>query len=291
MKRYERILVCIDRPERDVRMLEYAAGRSRLAETKDVYFLHVVDDAAAQPDETGIAPPRITPETLETLSREHFQGHGGETLHCEVVQGSPLIETLRFARDKDIDLILLGRHYGRLDDPNDEALLARRITRKATCSVLVLPTDYQAPADAIVVPVRDSECSAGALEVACGIAAATGASITALNVYHVNPGYLRVGTTLEEHQALLETAAHKECARLLERADTHDVNVACSCMPDLKGDPVPIILEAVETELKQFEDRIAERFLVLEREVLFLKVFAYCALALAVISMGFAFSR
>ena len=53
----------------------------------------------------------------------------------------------------------------------------------------------------------------------------------------------------------------------------------------------PDKLEAVETELKQFEDRIAERFLVLEREVLFLKVFAYCALALAVISMGFVFSR
>jgi len=53
----------------------------------------------------------------------------------------------------------------------------------------------------------------------------------------------------------------------------------------------PQKLEDVEKELKNFEDRIGERFLALEREVLFLKAFAYCALALAVIAMGFAFAR
>ncbi len=53
----------------------------------------------------------------------------------------------------------------------------------------------------------------------------------------------------------------------------------------------PEKLEAVEKELKQFEARIGERFLALEREVLFLKAFAYGALALALTAMGFAFSR
>ena len=53
----------------------------------------------------------------------------------------------------------------------------------------------------------------------------------------------------------------------------------------------PDKLDAVEVELKQFEERIAERFIALEREVLFLKAFAYGALALAVVALGFGLSR
>jgi nucleotide-binding universal stress UspA family protein len=138
---------------------------------------------------------------------------------------------------------MLGRHYGRRVDTDDEAVLARRITRKATCSVLVLPEEYRFQADAIVVPIRDSECSSNALEVACGIAATTGAAVTALNVFHVTRGYSRVGATLEEHQALLEAAAMRECARLIKRTDTHGVDVQCRCTPDHRGKPVPVILE------------------------------------------------
>ena len=37
--------------------------------------------------------------------------------------------------------------------------------------MLVLPEEYALQAEAIVVPVRDSECSANALETACGGAA------------------------------------------------------------------------------------------------------------------------
>ena len=111
----------------------------------------------------------MTREALQALVAEHFNGHGQEQLLCEVIRGSPLIEILRYAHEKDVDLIMLGRHYGRRVETDDEALLARRIARKATCSVLVLPEEYALQAEAIVVPVRDSECSANALETACGV--------------------------------------------------------------------------------------------------------------------------
>ncbi len=248
MKRFKRIVVCIDRPEYDYRMVVYAGGRSRLAMAEEVHFLHVTTDAgpdSTEPPEEASEGARITRETLEALIAEHFKGHGAEKLVCEVLRGAPLMEVLRFAHEKDVDLIILGRHYGRAGDADDEALLARRITRKATCSVLVMPEDSPVEAEAIVVPVRDSQCSANALEVACGVAATTGATVTALNVYHVGGGYARVGTSLEEHQALLEAGAKRECGRLLEKVDTHSVKVECRCMPDLHGKPVPIILEVV----------------------------------------------
>lgn len=246
MERYERILVCIDRSAYDVPMLRYAGGRSRAAVSKEVHFLHVLDDTeriSYDTPEGSPAPRDLTSEALQALVAEHFDGHGQEHLLCEVIRGSPLIEILRYAHEKDVDLIMMGRHCGRRVEMDDEALLARRITRKATCSVLVLPEEYQLQADAIVVPIRDSECSAKALEVACGIAATTGATVTALNVFQVTGGYSRVGATLEKHQELLEAAATRECARLIKRTDTHGVNVECKCTPDLHGKPVPVILE------------------------------------------------
>ena len=248
MKRYKRILVCVDRPERDVRLLEYAGGRSRVAESEKVYFLHVAEDRPPTADEPATepaAPEAISRETLERLVADHFSGHGQEELHCEVVRGSPLLETLRFAHDSDVDLILMDRRFGRKGDLEDEAVLPRRIARKATCSVLVLPEEYQLQADEIIVPVRDSECSVNALELACDIASATGAAVTALNIFHVTAGYSRVGSSLEEHQALIAAAAEREVARLLKRVDTHGVQVACKCAPDVRGNPVPAILDVL----------------------------------------------
>ena len=250
MKRFKHMLVCVDHSEYDEPMFVYAGGRSRVAESAEVHFLHVVDDAGRVEDEAS-ASPELTREQLQAQVTEHFKGHGQERLVYEVLHGSPLVETLRYAHERDIDLIMLGRHHGRAREPGDTALLARRLTRKATCSVLVLPEEYRYQADRLVVPVRDSECSAGALEVACGVAAYTGAAVMALNIFRVGPGYTRTGVTLDEHKALLEEAAKRECASLLEKTDTHERTVECNCVPDLRGDPVPIILEMLGDDLGQ----------------------------------------
>ena len=249
MKRYERILVCIDQPERDSHMLAYVEAIVRLAESKEIHLLHVSEDKTSDSDEPSQQPSgagEITEEEMHALATEHFKPPGTHECLCKVVKGTPLLEVLRFAADKDIDLIVIGRHYGEAAEAEGEAILARRITRKATCSVLVLPEEHHhVKADMILVPVRDSECSANALDVACDIAAATNAAVTAFNVYQVHTGYSRVGTTLEEHQALLETAAQRECDKLRSRVDTRGVEVLCKSAPDLHGKPVPIILEAV----------------------------------------------
>jgi nucleotide-binding universal stress UspA family protein len=251
MKRYERILVCIDRVERDARMLAYVRAIGRLAESREICLLHVSEAKASGAADTSAnvsAPAEITVETLGALVGEHFEAHQKEVCRCEVVHGAPLLEVLRFAHDKEVDLIVVGREFGSPEDTHDDALLARRITRKSTCSVLVLPEEHRVKADTILVPVRDSECSANALEIACEIGAATEAAVIAFNVYRVHTGYSRVGTTLEEHQALLEAAAQRECGELLKRLESREVEVECKFAPDLYGKPVSIILEAVASE-------------------------------------------
>ena len=82
--------------------------------------------------------------------------------------------------------------------------------------------------------------------IACGIATvANAAAVIAFNVYRVHGGYLRAGMTREEQFEALDEAAQRECHRLLERVDSRSVPVQCKCAPDLRGAPVPVVLEAV----------------------------------------------
>ncbi len=306
MKPYQRILICIDQPERDLRMLAYAreitskpagpqqlaSGPASAAESKEIHILHVAHEEAHTADEALHAPTsdqaslagavKITPESLRASAQlafppvsrpatsnqqagpppaswparareaaEQLQEQSPELI-CAVVDGAPLLEILRYAYEKEVDLIVIGRHYGEAasgDRPAapivDEAIIARRVTRKATCSVLVLPEDHQVKAQTIVVPARDSECSANALDTACGIASATGGQVILLNVFQVSGGYTRVGMTLQQHQSALQAAASRECASLLKRVDTSNVTVESKLAPDLQGKPVPIIHEAI----------------------------------------------
>ncbi len=248
MKRYQRILVCIGQPERDLRMLSYAWTVARLAESREIHLLHVSEDKTRESEDlprVSSMSDEVTGETLRALASEYVKEPAAQKCLCEVVHGSPLLEILRFAYEKDIDLIIVGRHYGEVADTDDDALQARRITRKATCSVLVLPEEHQIKADTILVPVRDSECSANALDVACGIVAATNATVIALNVYQVHAGYSRSGVTLQQHQVLLDEAAQRECGSLLKRVETRSLAVQCKCTPDLHGKPVQAFLESI----------------------------------------------
>ena len=251
MTRFQRILVCVDHAGRDRRMLAYAGQSTCLADAKEFHFLHVADHVSGADPEThpgATSATEITAESLRALVAECFRGHGDRIVQCQVVRGSRLLEPLRIAHDQDVDLIVMSRHFGRKSETDREAGLARRITRKATCSVLVLPEDYQDKADEILVPVRDSDCSANALQTACEIASVTGARVTALNVFPVHAGYSRVGSSLEQHVSRLETAARRECDRLGDRIDTGNAKLTCRCAADLHGQPVPVILEAIPME-------------------------------------------
>jgi len=251
MERLKKILVCIDRPDRDYRMLSYLGALCRVTETKEIHLLHVVSEGTSAAVD-GImeteAAAGFTPDTLRALAAEHFKGRGDEEVICQVLTGSPLVEILRYALDQSIDLIVVGRQASGALRTELEALLAGRITAKATCSVLVVPVDAPGKADKIIVPVRDSACSANALDVACAVASVTGGTVCCLNVFYVGSGYSSVGSTLEEHMAQCRKAAKRECRNLLARVDTRGVKVVTRCAPDLHVRPVPVILEEVENE-------------------------------------------
>jgi nucleotide-binding universal stress UspA family protein len=250
MQRYQRILVCVEDLELGGQMLEYLGPICKTAETSQIHLLNVTQGepvpASAEKEATR-KPPLISEQGLKDLGHERLKGHGGEEIIAKTIQGSALAEILRYAMNQDIDLIVLGRPAKKRAKLH-KRVLAPRITSRATCSVLVLPHDATFGMKKILVPVRDSEYSANAVDTACAFAAPSGATVCCINVFHVTSGYHRVGTTLEEHTALLEKWAERDCETLLKRIDPCHANITTKCVPDLYAKPIPIILEEIKKE-------------------------------------------
>jgi nucleotide-binding universal stress UspA family protein len=112
----------------------------------ELYLLHVVQDLAMfLPDAVTAGPPLVPPVdqltqavrgSLDRVIQENALKH--VPIHPEVREGTPFYEIVRFAKDSDIDLIVMGTH-GRSGLAH--VLLGsvtEKVVRKAPCPVLTV---------------------------------------------------------------------------------------------------------------------------------------------------------
>ena len=201
----EKVLVCIEDVTLDEHLIEYTYMIAKTVGLKSVHLLHVIHDT---PCEERLSRPseiegtsqldldeeykeeiqRLTTAYIEALRKivaKHFGDQDDVTPHIIVKVGNQLKDTIRIAHERDIDLIVMGRHLGARLELGDAALLPHRITRKATCSVLVIPEDFSPKLTKILCPVRHSKCSELALQMAADLGVAFDAEIHAINLYHI----------------------------------------------------------------------------------------------------------
>ena len=244
MESLDNILVCVKQADQAAWLLGYTGAIRRAAKSRRIHLLHVHPPLAPSPG--GQAPPpapaELTEDRLRAMAGEHLAGDGSEEVICSSVAGAPLVEILRYALDNDVNLIVLGR---RKEDEGHQATLARRVTTKATCSVLVVPEGATFRAERILVPVRNSDCSARAVEAACLVAACTQGTVCCLNVFPIRGDYLEADLTLEEHTALMRQWAERENQQLLSGVSTGGVRTGTLCKPDVFGRPAKVILETI----------------------------------------------
>jgi nucleotide-binding universal stress UspA family protein len=140
-----RILVPTDFSTHSENALTYAAAFAEKFDA-ELYLLHVVQDLALfVPEAITNAPPLTPPldqltgavrEALDRLIDSHQLRRF--TVHAEVREGSPFYEIIRFAKEVDIDLVIMGTH-GRTGLVH--VLLgsvAEKVVRKAPCPVLTV---------------------------------------------------------------------------------------------------------------------------------------------------------
>ncbi len=239
MERFEHILVCVKKPAEDRWLLEYTGELARSAGCRGIHLLNVWPTTTAD-EGADMTPDEAAAIRAMQAAAEGFRSRGfGVT--CSTAAGPPLLEILRHAMETSTDLIILGRGGG---GNGTTATMARRIAMKATCSVLVVPENADFRAKRILVPVRNSACSARAVEAAAAVAEAAGGAITCLNVFPIRGEYLEADLTLEEHASLMQRWADRENEQLLGSIETGGAVISTQCLPDLQLRPAAAILKA-----------------------------------------------
>lgn len=143
MIRVKTILFPTDFSETSQEAARYAISFAREFKAK-VYVLHVVNEKIFT---EGLTLPRVI--SIEDMEKEMTEearkrlktlvpAEEAEGLDWEAVirQGQPFLEIIRFAKDQDVDLIVIGTHGHSGFEHIIFGSTAEKVVRKAPCPVL-----------------------------------------------------------------------------------------------------------------------------------------------------------
>ncbi len=141
----ERILVPVDFSKFSRHALKYGCAFAKEFNS-ELHLLHVLHDLVHIVPETGTPLP--TPDTYFRELRESVQRaldelpgslwKGGKGIVRELRTGTPFLEIVRYAREKEIDLIVLGTHGRGALVHLLLGSVAEKVVRKAPCPVLTV---------------------------------------------------------------------------------------------------------------------------------------------------------
>src|SRR5262245_41540581 len=140
-----RILVPTDFSKHSQNALAYAAAFAEKFGA-ELHLLHVVQDLSLILPDPVTGAPAIGPPidqltaAVQVALKKLIQDNNLQqlTVHTEVREGTPFLEIVRFAKEKDVDLIIMGTH-GRSGLVH--VLLGsvtEKVVRKAPCPVLTV---------------------------------------------------------------------------------------------------------------------------------------------------------
>jgi nucleotide-binding universal stress UspA family protein len=140
LTRGDRILVALDGSEHSEKALDQALSMARICNSK-LFVISVVD---LYPEQMAVAPAlveKMSAEVGKTLERAK-QRADEENIACETIVrmgGAPYEFIVQEAKDKDIDLIVMGTHGKTRLKRVILGSVAERVIGSAPCAVLVTP--------------------------------------------------------------------------------------------------------------------------------------------------------
>jgi nucleotide-binding universal stress UspA family protein len=219
----------------DEAVLEFAAHMARLG-TRRIYCIHLGD---AGPFSMEAAPDLAA---LQDRVKAALPREVAEHTTCEVQLGRSLIDLYQAARDKDLDLIIVGRRL-----PSSQLGIGAkftRIARKSPCSVLVVPEQCRPHFDRILVAVDCSPHSGLSMEAAVDLAKAstsTTPQLVALTVRHVDARHDLAGVSFKESVDAQRHHGQRELEAFIADIDIKGLSV--ECLVTLSDEPSEAIAE------------------------------------------------
>lgn len=210
MKRFRRILVTFDF-DTDMRsFLEYTKKIADMARPEQLFFHHASEDVDIPEKVKSMFPALAEPftdvveERMKELVAEFFDGDESCNVSFVADEGEPLARLLNLIRSEEIDLVIVGR----AKDSTTASVFAEKLSRKAPCSVLIVPEGSKPEFGKTVLASDFSPSASDALEIAeAFITGSGGRSLELLHVYKVPQGYSKLGKTREEFAEIMRQNA------------------------------------------------------------------------------------
>ncbi|MEX1138217.1 MAG: universal stress protein [Bacteroidota bacterium] len=166
------------------------------------------------------------PEGAKPVQPHRFEAIAITTATVRGIAPAPAI--LTYAREHEIDFIVMGTHGRRGLNHLMMGSVAEEVVRMSPCPVLTVreTTAPLAPIRQILVPLDFSDFSCQALAAARSIAADVGATIRALHVIEevIHPSFYVTGqTSLSSWYPEIEATSVKEMQKLADKAGGPDV--------------------------------------------------------------------
>lgn len=258
MYRYRRLLVALSLTEQDEAAIRYAGLISRLAKSEKITFMHVTATLVNSLQEVQSEFPDLKEASGETgkkimqeLVAKHWPADHNASLGYEIIEGSPLIELLRWAKKDDTDLIVMVKKQV----PTESGSLPEKLIRRVPCSVLLVPENTRPDFNHVLVPTDFSENSIAAMDAAVAFAAAKGIDqIHCLHAYSVPLGYYKTGKSYEQFAEIMRGHAEKNYHNFLQQ-EVCQAESVCQ-IRDLKGIEVTPIFKLEKNAAKAIAEEI-----------------------------------
>lgn len=211
MKQLQKVLVGLDLTEMDQILIEKISKLINALGIDKIYFVHIEKDLSLPNDVAKAYPDLLAPvdeaiiKNIAKLAKEWIPA--SVEVDISVKEGNPMETILRWAKIKNIDLLIMGRKT-RL---SGHGTLSKNLAQKAPCSVLFLTESLRIKdLDKILVPIDFSEHTHLTLQFVENLSKNFNAKILCIHIYEVPTGYYKTGKSYGEFAQIMHENAKKE---------------------------------------------------------------------------------
>lgn len=227
MKYFYKAMIGLDLTEMDDILIKKTIVYLKFLGIDKCYFVHVSKNLAVPDEILKNHPELLAPgdESIEALIKAKLDEFDfPESMDIEVFaeEGAHPLETLlRWAKIKDVDLIIMGRK----ENLEGNGSLAKGIAKKAPCSVLLLQ-ERRPPGlpEKIMIPSDFSDHTDLIYDFGERISEELGAELIPVHLYEVPHGYSKTGKTFEEFAEIMKDNAQQDFKRFIQKFNHKELN-------------------------------------------------------------------
>lgn len=244
MKFFSKVMIGLDLTEMDEILIEKTIVFLKFWGVEKCYFVHVAKSLAI-PDEILKEYPNLLAagdESVEAIMKNKIQSKDfPDSIEIEVFaeEGDhPLDTVLRWAKIKDVDLIVMGRK----ETLRGTGALANGVAKKAPCSVMLLQEKRPAGLPKkIMVPTDFSKHNHMIYDFGERIADQLNAQFVPVHIFEVPHGYSKTGKSYEEFAEIMKENAKKDFQTFVANHDHPELE--CDFILSEGDDPGELLLK------------------------------------------------